>query len=304
MGMPSDGWLWNMIGLVNRRLGNWDEAIAAFERATQLSPRDVIAFSSLAETLHFLRRYPDAVRVYDRALSLAPDHYGIAVDRARRTYVLWRGQLDTLRAVLDRVPDAELGNRGTRIGQAVRLAHWERKPDSLLQILSGLPPRSVIEEQDFLLPASLFAGWAHRSRGEAAAAAESFDLARVLTDSLLTELPNDRRVHFARGLALAGLNLREGALQEARWLEQSPQYSEDRYGGTVSMHHRAQILAQVGETGAALDEIDRLLEGPSVFVSGHTVRLDPIWDALRETPRFQALLADHREVTESGAPAG
>ena len=44
------------------------------------------------------------------------------------------------------------------------------------------------------------------------------------------------------------------------------------------------------EAGSALDEIERLLEGPS-WLTVHTLRLDPLWDPLRGNPRFQALVA-------------
>ncbi len=53
---------------------------------------------------------------------------------------------------------------------------------------------------------------------------------------------------------------------------------------------RALILAQVGEDDAALDEIERLLPGPS-SLGVHDMRLDPRWDPIRDHPRFKALLA-------------
>lgn len=55
---------------------------------------------------------------------------------------------------------------------------------------------------------------------------------------------------------------------------------------------RAKILAQAGEADAALDEIERLLAGPS-WLTVHTLRLDPRWDLIREHPRFKALLAKY-----------
>ncbi len=57
---------------------------------------------------------------------------------------------------------------------------------------------------------------------------------------------------------------------------------------------RARILAQVGEVDAALDEVERLVNGPA-WLSTHTLRLDPLWDPIRKHPRFIALLATQPE---------
>ena len=99
-------------------------------------------------------------------------------------------------------------------------------------------------------------------------------------------------MHAARGLALAGLGRRDEALREARWLQQSVVYREDAFDGPNVAEDRARILAQAGEADAALDEIERLLAGPS-WLSVHTLRLDPRWDPIRDHPRFKALLAKY-----------
>ena len=99
-------------------------------------------------------------------------------------------------------------------------------------------------------------------------------------------------MHAARGLALAGMGRREEALREARRLQQSVVYREDAYDGSQVAEDRARILAEAGEADAALDEIERLLAGPSLL-SVHTLRLDPLWDPIRDHPRFQALLAKY-----------
>ena len=56
--------------------------------------------------------------------------------------------------------------------------------------------------------------------------------------------------------------------------------------------NRARILAQAGELDAALDEIEQLLAGPG-YLSVHTLRLHPLFDPIRDHPRFQALLAKY-----------
>jgi serine/threonine-protein kinase len=168
---------------------------------------------------------------------------------------------------------------------------WDRKPDSVLALLRGTG--LVFEGQDFLEPTTLYAGWAHEVRGDATAARAAFDSARMLLDSIVAALPEDWRVHAARGLALAGLGRRPEALREARWLQRSEIYRGDAVGGTLLAEDRARILARSGEADAALDEIERLLAGPSWQLSVHSLRLDPRWDPIREHPRFQALLEQY-----------
>ena len=297
-GLPSDAQLFATIGYVHRRLGNWDEVSAAFEKAAQLNPRYADLFSDLGgESYLIVRRYADAVHAYDRALSLAPDLHNVAISRGW-TYVVWQGQLDTLRAVLSRVPrDADLGDPGGIVSQRAEFLLWERDADSLLQTLQTAHV-DVFDEQNFFLPGALYAAWAHQLHGDHAAARAAFASARVRPDSALGGLPDDWRVHAARGLALAGLGRRDEALREARWLQQSVDYREDAFGGPLLAEARARILAQAGDAEAALDEIERLLAGPS-YLSVHTLQLDPRWDPIREHPRFKALLAKY-----GSGPAG
>ena len=194
--------------------------------------------------------------------------------------------------VLDGLPlDADLGSRGTAAGQRALLLLWEREPDSLLALLTSVGD-AVLKGQDFLVPTALYAGWAHELRGDTTAARAAFDSALVLLDSIGSVLPEDNRVHAARGLTLAGLGRRPEALREAGWLQQSEIYRGDAHARPDLAESRAQILAQSGEVDAALDEIEQLLARPAVL-SVHTLRLDPRWDPLREDPRFQRLLEEY-----------
>jgi serine/threonine-protein kinase len=295
-GLPNDAEMWERVGYVHRRLGRWNEALAAVERATQLDPRDADLFYDLGNwTNQLLHRYPEAVRAIDRALTLAPDLDVAAVAKGW-LYVVWRGEPDTLWAVLDRLPlEADVGyNFGNVVTQRAELLLLEQRADSLLRLLATTPGR-VMENLGAFLPTSLYAAWAHQLRGNRVAARAAFDSALVLLDSVIMDLPDDFRLHTARGEALAGLGRREEALREARWLEQHAAYREDAFVGSWLVHARAWILAQAGAAEAALDEIEQLLSGPSVLFSAHTLRLDPRWDPIRDHPRFQALLEQYAD---------
>ncbi len=266
--------------------------LAAYAKATQLDPRNANLFSDLGgQTLKFLRRYPEAVEAYSHALVLAPDVAWVRV-QIGWTYAVWTGELDTLRTELARMPrELDLGPLGSANAHRALMLLVERKPDSLL-VLLGTARLTAFGSQGPFLPTALYAGWAHRLRGEGEAAEAAFHSARVQLDSVVALFPDDWRVHAARGLALAGLGRRQEALREARWLEQSVVYRQDAFSGTNLAESRAQILAQAGELDAALDQIEQLLAGPG-FLTVHLLRLDPRWDPLRDNARFQALLAKY-----------
>ncbi len=291
-GLPNDARLWGWMLAVYRRFGRWTEALAAFDKAALLDPRDAQLFLNEGGlTFLAMHRYADALSANRRALQLAPD-LRVAAVRIGVVYVFWQGQLDSLAAALRPLPwNAELGPEGTAGAWLARLLLWKRQPDSILGFLAAARP-AVFETQTSFVPAALYVGWAHELRGDRATARASFDSALVLLDSVVHARPDDWRAHASRGLALAGLGHRDDARREAQWLQRSVAYRDDALTGPVVAQARAEILGQVGDAGAALDEIRRLLAEPS-FLSVRLLRLDPLWDPIRADPRFQALLAKH-----------
>ena len=145
---------------------------------------------------------------------------------------------------------------------------------------------------DFYPPA-LYAGWAHQLRGDRAAARAAFDSALVFLDSAIVRFPDDWPVHGARGLALAGVGRRDEALREVRWLRECPIYRNDAYLRPSVASGAAKILAHVGETDASLDVIEELLAERPPGMNIHFLRLDPLWDPIREHRRFKAVLATY-----------
>ena len=51
----------------------------------------------------------------------------------------------------------------------------------------------------------------------------------------------------------------------------------------------ARVYTMIGDYGAAVEQLDRLLSVPSE-ISVPLLRINPAWDPLRDDPRFQALL--------------
>ena len=67
---------------------------------------------------------------------------------------------------------------------------------------------------------------------------------------------------------------------------------KDAVGGTFFLTNLAQVEARVGETNKAVETLRRLLSIPAGFsISIARLRIDPVWDPIRNDPGFQQLLA-------------
>jgi tetratricopeptide (TPR) repeat protein len=161
----------------------------------------------------------------------------------------------------------------------------------MLELLNAAPV--TVSDGGTFVPAVVFCSTHYQLRGDEQMARAAFLDALSILDSVIVVMPDDWRLHADRGLALAGLGRNDEALREARWLEQSLVYREDVYSRLGSIAPlRAQILAHAGKVDAALDEIERLLAGPS-GLSVNELRLNPVWDPIREHPRFKSLLTKY-----------
>ena len=121
---PNDAEIWDAAGAVGRREGRWDEAVANFEKARYLDPRNFSVISNLAETLIAMRRYAEAQHAIDNALLVNPNAHLFSIQRASID-LKKNGDTAPLRAALDAIPrDFDPGGAVTTVG--IRLNLMER----------------------------------------------------------------------------------------------------------------------------------------------------------------------------------
>ncbi len=293
-GAPSDPEMWGWKGVAQLSLGSWDSAVAALQHARGLDPRDANLSQLIGDTYHFVRRYPEAIEAYRIASAFAPDLVQPRLSLGW-SYFLWQGELDTLRAILREQPlevDPGWGG-GSLTHQRLILLLWERRADSVLSLLRAMPP-APDSNVEAVVTRALVAAEARRLRGETAAARAGFDSVATLIAEDRTH-PDDVVAHVGRGIALASLGRRAGALREVRWLERFEAERQDRHD-SGPLYWQARILARLGEADAAFLVIERLLAGPSLF-SVHELRLNPDFDPIRSDSRYQALVGKYAALS-------
>jgi hypothetical protein len=66
--------------------------------------------------------------------------------------------------------------------------------------------------------------------------------------------------------------------------------TRDAIDGTMMMQYLAIVYAWTGKKDAALDELAATLKLPG-YLSYGQLKLDPLWDPLRNDPRFEKIVA-------------
>jgi tetratricopeptide (TPR) repeat protein len=91
------------------------------------------------------------------------------------------------------------------------------------------------------------------------------------------------------GGALAILGRRDEAIRQGKLAMELRPESKDAFDGPMYTMALAQIYTWTGDKDEALQLIEKSLTTPN-GLTVPTLRLDPVWDPLRDDPRFQALI--------------
>jgi tetratricopeptide (TPR) repeat protein len=126
-------------------------------------------------------------------------------------------------------------------------------------------------------------------QGNKTKAQAELEQARIISEKLLREAPEDPARHAQHGLILATLGQKEEAIAEGKRAVELLPESRDALDGPQGTAALAQIYAWTGESDEAFRLLDHLLTVPS-NITIPTVKLDPAWDPLRQDPRFRALI--------------
>jgi TolB-like protein/tRNA A-37 threonylcarbamoyl transferase component Bud32/cytochrome c-type biogenesis protein CcmH/NrfG len=285
---PNNADLFSGIGAVRRRQGQFEQAVANYEKAVEFDPRSAGILHNTAQTYYLLRDYAAAERYWNRAISLSPNR-ALAWGRKARLYLGWEGDTEKARRVLEEASETIGPTDEVFVGLTwIQVDVFDGEYQGALNRLSS-GSADALESQFFFIPKALFSAQIHGWMNRPQLARAGYDTARALLEGKLQDQPEDARLHSSLGIAYAGLGRAEEAIGEGKMGVELLPVSKDAWKGVYRVEDLARIYVMVGEDDAAIDQLEFLLARPGVL-SIPLLRLDPTWDSLRDQPGFQELV--------------
>jgi TolB-like protein len=284
-----------LVGNMDRRqLGDWESSIRSLEKAVSLDPKNPRFLTELGSSNYHLRQYHAYEEIYDRIIQLEPDQ---PLPKIRKTFAAVSGKADLapFQRALASLPSSILDDMDVtafRIYAAMLARDWQ----AATRIVRDTP-HEYLRFIRARLPAG--PGGAIVPRGCWEILIKRFEEGRP-TDEVEILRARDQLSRTAEEypeqlsvLAVidAAIGQKEMAIREARRAVELLPVSQDAFIGPALLVNLATVYALTNESDLAFQVLVASARTPSGVNYGHLM-LDPGWDAIRQDPRFEKLVAE------------
>jgi TolB-like protein/Tfp pilus assembly protein PilF len=289
--LPNSSRIPESLAYVTRRRGQWDRSESYFNEAERLDPRNVTLLTQHAISYNALRRFPEALRELDQVLRITPDDLDTLAAKAAIAQA--EGDLPRASALL--APLHPAADHPLALETQVYEAILERRPAQII-----LQLKEILAKPDPALgfwngELRFWLGWAQEAAGDHSGAQESWRQAGSELEPFLKEQPENYTLIGDVALIKMGLGDKAAALGLSERAIAANPIEKDAVTGPVPIEILARVAARIGEPDRAVAALQKLLSGPGNGALPQTpltpalLRLDPMFDPLRNDPRFQKL---------------
>lgn len=270
----------SMAEVTERRLGHWKDALRDGEKAMALDPHDPVYATTLMESYNVLRMFSEAERVADAAIAQLPSDSTGLVWADKADAVMGAGELDRAQEIVEAAPKNVPWKTSMFAWIAFR-KHDYAKAAQLLEKTEADQPKGYT---DYILEGKVRVKLEEPEKAQAA-----FERAKNMIEDKLRTSPDDSTLLGFLAVSYAGLGQKDDAIATARRAMLLVPLSQDSIDGPNCVAMLAEVYAMTGEPEAALDELAKIVRLPS-GISPSELRVNPVWDVLRNNPRFTELL--------------
>jgi TolB-like protein/Tfp pilus assembly protein PilF len=292
---------------VYRRRGEWERSLADSQRAEELNPRDASIPSNIGVTYNVLRLWKDAERAELRALAIDPHNTQAAMFLVL-TRLTTTGDVDSARRALDDFPEVIKGIPGgaggprgaTGAGDISAVIGWPTYLDvtdrRFIDAFQAVEKRVVNDDRAHLQ--QLAGRVAIRVlAGEPEAAKSMGEEALPLLEARFRERPDDTFAMAELSWVYLALGRNADALRLSRQAADTISIEKDALAGASFQMGLAQIEARAGAPEDAIKRLRRLLSIPGGGIASiAALKIDPVWDPIRNRPDFQQLLSGPEQI--------
>ena len=292
--LPGNSEVLMALSRVARRAGDWDQSIAYLEEALALDPRNVELLINAAWTYTMLRQFPAALKLYDRALDIAPNDLDIMA--AKASIYQAQGNLTQAAKLLSEV------NTQTPVENAFLIKmtqlRLERNHGEAVRLLQTRLAQFHYASEYDKANGQVALAFEQRLAGDTAGARVNAEQARNMLEQLYRDQADNEVFAASLSEAYAAMGERDPAIKLAERATLLVPRAKDRQGGPALEENLALIHTIRGENSRAISTLTKLLQTPywgwsyaPTPVTSTLLRLDPIWDPLRGDPRFEKIVA-------------
>ncbi|MBL6749300.1 MAG: tetratricopeptide repeat protein [Nevskia sp.] len=288
---PNSAFVMELIGLVKRRQGKWEESLADLRQAAQLDPHNSEIWINIGFSQEALRRFDQAREAYGHGLEAQPGNETIIASQARS--YLAQGNTEAAAAALAGI---RLDPSQSRVAQAFSKL-WRQQRTYAQGIAEW---SKVIDAGGTLPPAE--AAFAHLNRagleacaGQREAARADLAFVRERLESLRAAGDSGAFILLVLGPVDAALGDRAAALQMAA--QGQAQVARDAFARPDATIDLALVQMYGGDAAAAVAALQSSLAEPGGITAAE-LKQDCRWDPLRTAPGFASLVAAEAAATK------
>ncbi len=287
--LPNDCRVFELVGLIQNRRGKFEEAVPELEHAMELDPRNVYRLVQVAQSYLFLRRYPEARAVFDRALMIEPNNVQVRTFRADLD-IAWKADTRALHEIIDSLRDNNPRALHEIADSWVTCALHDRDRTAAKAALIAAGENCPFNDNAVHFSRSFVEGWIARFEQDELKARAAFESARTEQAKIVQAQPDYAPPLCVLGVIDAALGRKQEALGECgRAVELLP-VQKDAFNGPLMIQWYAISAAWVGEKDLALEQLATAARIPGTLSYGN-LKLMPFWDPLRDDPRFEKIVA-------------